>query len=365
MKSVPPGGLRCFALALALIFGLSLASAGALVAPFAGTGALGYSGDGGPATEARLNSPFGVVRGPDGAIWFCEFDGQVVRRIAPDGTITTVVGTGQKGSFGDGGPALRASLNQPHEIRFDREGNLFIADMDNHAIRRVDAKTRVITAFAGTGKAGYSGDSGPAAKAELKQPISLQFGPTGDLFVCDIGNHVIRRVDAKTGVITTFAGTGKPGPTSNGSRIIGTPLNGPRSLDFDAAGNQWLATREGNQVFRFDLAKGVIHHVAGNGKKGFTGNGGPAREATLSGPKGLAVAPNGDVYLADTENNAIRKLDVKRGTLELVLGNGEKGDGPLGEPLKCRLNRPHGIFVDPDGAVFVGDSENHRVRVLR
>lgn len=364
MKRVLSKALPLLA-AAAMVGVTNAAGLRSVVTNFAGTGERGFAGDGGPATRAKLNNPFGVVRGPDGAIWFCEYDGQVVRRVAADGTITTVVGNGQTGGTGDGGPARGASLNQPHEIRFDHAGNLFISDMGNHAIRRVDAKTRVITTYAGTGKPGYSGDDGPANRAELKSPISLQFSPAGDLFICDIGNHVIRRVDAKTGVITTFAGTGKAGPTPDGSRITGTPLNGPRSLDFDAAGNLWLATREGNQVFRLDLAQGVIQHVAGNGKQGFTGNGGSAKDATLSGPKGISIAPNGDVFLADTENNAVRKIDVTRGTLELVAGTGEKGDGPGGDPLKCRLSRPHGVFVDNDGALFIGDSENHRVRVLR
>lgn len=352
-------------LLLAGLLSVGGAAADPVIATFAGTGERGFSGDGGPATAAQLNNPFGVVRGPDGAIWFCEYDGQVVRRVGPDGTIHTVVGSGQTGYTGNGGPAREATLNQPHEIRFDRAGNLFIADMRNHAIRRVDARTQVITTIAGTGRPGYSGDGGPADRAELKQPHSLQFSPAGDLFLCDLGNHVIRRVDMKTGVITTFAGTGRPGPTPDGSRITGTPLNGPRALDFDAAGNLWLATREGNQVFRLQLEAGVIHHVAGTGVKGFTGNGGPAKEATLSGPKGLAVAPDGDILLVDTETHSIRRIDSRRGTLELVVGTGEKGDGPDGDPLRCRLARPHGIWVDPDGTLFVGDSENHRVRRVR
>lgn len=337
----------------------------AQVETFAGTGRAGTSGDGGPAVKAQVNNPFGVVRGPDGAIYFCEYDGQVVRRVAADGTITTVAGSGQTGYAGDGGLPLKASFNKPHEIRFDSRGDLFIADMANHAIRKVVLKSGVVTTVAGTGRPGYAGDGGPAAQAQLKSPHSIQFGPGGDLFICDIGNHVIRRVDAKTGAISTFAGTGKPGPTPDGAPIRGTPLNGPRSLDFDPAGNLWLATREGNQVLRFDLKEGRIHHVAGTGKKGFTGNGGPAREATLSGPKGIAVGPGGDVYLVDTESHSIRVIDAKTGRLGLLVGTGEKGDGPDGPPAACRLARPHGVWVDPDGAVFIGDSENHRVRVLR
>jgi len=329
----------------------------------AGTGVKGFSGDGGPATAAQTNNPFGVSRGPDGALWFCEYTGQRVRVIARDGTIRTVAGNGETGYSGDAGPALRASFNLPHELRFDRAGNLFIVDMQNHAVRRVDAKTQVITTVVGTGKPGYSGDGGPANQAQLNQPHSIQFDPAGDLFICDIRNNVIRRVDLRTGVISTFAGTGKAGETPDGAPLVGTPLRGPRSLDFDRDGNLWLATREGNQVFKLDRKAGKIIHVAGTGAKGFTGDGGAPKLATLNGPKGIALDPvNNDVYLVDTENHAIRRINQRENRMELVAGNGKRADGPDGDPLQCALNRPHGIWVDADGTVFISDSENHRVR---
>ena len=354
--------MRCLLVALLL---LTRADA-ATIANLAGTGERGFSGDGGPATAAQINDPFGVTRGPDGALWFCEYGGQRVRKINADGTIATVVGNGQTGYSGDGGPALAASLNKPHEIRFDRAGNLFIVDMVNHAVRRVDAQTQIITTFAGTGAAGYSGDGGPAARAQFKQPHSIQFDPSGEhLYICDIGNNVIRRVEMKTGTITTFAGTGAPGATPDGAPLAGTPLRGPRSLDFDKNGDLWLCTREGNQVFRFDLKAGRIQHVAGTGKKGFTGHGGPAREATLSGPKGIAIDADGNAWLADTESHSVRMIEAKTGRLLLMAGTGERGDGPAGDPLQCKMARLHGIFVDRDGAIYIGDSEAHRVRVLR
>lgn len=338
----------------------------ATISTFAGTGEQGFAGDGGPATAAKIDNPFGVVRGPDGAIWFAQYSGQRISKVTADGKIHNVAGSGKKGYTGDGGRATDATFNLPHELRFDKAGNFYIADMQNHAIRRVDAKTQVITTFAGTGAAGYSGDGGPADKAQLKQPHSIQFDPSGEqLYICDIGNNVIRKVDMKTGTISTFAGTGAAGATPDGAPIAGTPLKGPRSIDFDAQGNLWLVTREGNQVLKFDLKAGKISLIAGNGKKGFTGNGGPAKEATLSGPKGIAIAPNGNVYLADTESHSVRMIDAKTGKLELVAGTGEKGDGPDGDPLQCEMARLHGIFVDKDGTVFIGDSEAHRVRVLR
>ncbi|MEO6002519.1 MAG: hypothetical protein ABIZ04_12280 [Opitutus sp.] len=355
-----------FALLL-LSVGIATASAQEwTVATFAGTGAVGYSGDGGPAGLAQLNAPFGLVRGPDGALWFCEYGGHRIRRIAPNGTITTVAGNGQKAYAGDGGAALDASFNQPHEIRFDAAGNLFVADMVNQVIRRIDVNTGIISTIAGKGRQkGYAGDGGPATEALLNSPHSIQFGPDGSLFICDVANHSIRRVDLKTGLISTFAGTGKAGPTPDGSPISGTPLNNPRSLDFDRAGNLWLVTREGNEVFLFDLTTQKIRHIAGTGRAGFTGNGGPALEATLSGPKGVAIDGDGNVWLADTESHSVRRINRRTGTIELMLGTGQKGDGPDGDPLQCALNRPHGLWVDADGTVFVGDSENHRIRVLR
>ena len=354
--------MRPFLLALSLLLTPLHA---AEIKTFAGTGAKGFSGDGGPATAAQFNNVFGFARGPDGALYVCDTDNQRVRKIAPDGTVTTIAGNGTRGYSGDGGPATQAALNEPYEVRFDTAGHLFIVERLNHLVRRVDAKTGVISTFAGTGKPGFGGDGGPASAAQFHEPHSIGFDRAGDLYICDIKNHRIRRVDMKTGTISTFAGTGEKGPTPDGAPITGTPLNGPRALDFDRAGHLWLALREGNAVFRLDLATGRIAHIAGTGKQGFTGNGGPAKKATLSGPKGISIAPNGNVYLADTESHSIRMIDVQRGTIDIIAGTGAKGDGPDGDPLQCKMARPHGIFVDADGTVFIGDSEAHRVRVIR
>lgn len=314
--------------------------------------------------DRRVNNPYGLVIGPDGALYFCDIDNHVIRRLDLNTKkVTTVVGTGVKGKSGDGGKATDALLDQPYEVRFDRGGNLFFVDMPNHNVRRVDKKTGIISTIAGTGEAGFSGDGGPAAKARFKQPHSIVLDRSGGLLICDIGNHRVRRVDLKTGTIDTFLGTGDQKPTPDGL-AKGVPVNGPRAIDFDAAGNLYLALREGNTVHKVDT-NGNITRIAGTGAKGRTGDGGAALSATLNGPKGIAVSKDGALYLADTENHAIRKIDLKTGLIQTVAGTGEKGDGPDGNPSGCRMNRPHGIFVDSKGRVYVADSEAHRIRLLK
>lgn len=332
----------------------------------AGTGVKGYSGDGGPATEARLNNVYAVAIGPDGLLYLCDMDNDCIRRVNSDGNIETIAGTGQKGYTGDGGPAKQATLKSPYEMAWDKDGHLYFVEIANHTVRRIDAQSGVITTIAGTGKPGFHGDGGPAKDAQLNQPHSLAFDAAGHLYVCDIINHRIRRIDLQTGLISTWSGTGEKKTSPDGSPITGSALNGPRAMAFTPDGKCWLALREGNAVLLLDPESNTLKRVAGTGKSGFTGNGGPALEATLAGPKCVGLDAAGNVYLADTESHSIRYIDVKRGTVELLVGNGQKGDGPDGDqPLNCQLARPHGVFVARDGAIYIGDSENHRVRVWR
>lgn len=331
----------------------------------AGTGVKGFSGDGGPAAAAQLNNPYAVARGPDGYLYICDVDNQRIRRISPTGIISTFAGNGNKGYAGDGGPAASATLNEPYEMAWDKTGNLYFVERMNHTVRRIDARSGVIGTVAGTGSPGFGGDGGPGPQAQLNQPHSLAFDAQGNLLICDIANHRIRQVDMTSGTISTWAGTGEKKTAPDGAPITGSPLHGPRAMALAADGKIWLALREGNAVLQLDPLKNSITHVAGTGKSGFTGNGGPARQATLSGPKCVALDRRGNVLLADTESHSIRMIDMTRGTLELIVGDGQRGDGPDGPPLACRLARPHGVFVDGDGSILIGDSENHRVRVMR
>jgi sugar lactone lactonase YvrE len=242
---------------------------------------------------------------------------------------------------------------------------MYFVEMQNHIVRKVDRKTGIISTVAGTGQGGFSGDGGPAAKGQLNQPHSIAIAKDGGLLICDIRNHRIRRVDLKTGLIDTWAGTGERARTPDGAPLKGSPLNGPRAIDIDPQGNLFLVLREGNAVYRIDGKTQTLHHLAGTGEKGRSGDGGPAKLANLDGPKGIAWSPDGGVYIADTESHTIRRIDIKSGIITTVLGTGERGDGPDGDPLKCKTARPHGVFVDRNGVIYVGDSEAHRVRVLK
>jgi DNA-binding beta-propeller fold protein YncE len=343
---------------LALFTSLTARAQGRSTSTLIGTGSPGYS-------DHQVNNPYGLAIGPDGDLYFCDLDNQRIRRLdRRTGRTATVAGNGHRGYAGDGGAAADATLNMPHEVQFDALGHLYIAERDNHVIRKVQAGTGTISTFAGTGEPGFSGDEGPASAAQLRAPHSIAVDPSRRfLLICDIGNHRIRRVELATGRIDTIGGTGERRPTPDGAPLSGTPLNGPRTFAFDDAGDLYLALREGNTIYRVDGRSSRLHHVAGTGEQGYSGDGGPARLARLGGPKGLAWS-RGLLFVADTENHVIRAIDLKTGLIDTVLGTGQRGDGPEPDPRRCALARPHGVLVDERGVLYVGDSEAHRIRTL-
>src|SRR5262245_4174614 len=328
------------------------------VSTLIGTGSAGYS-------DQQVNNPYGLIIGPDGALYFCDLDNQRIRRLDLKTRRTKpVAGNGQRAYAGDGSAATDASLNMPHEIQFDASGHLYIAERDNHVVRKVDAKSGIVSTFARTGTPGSPGAGGPVSGPQRRRPHGIAVDPSRKrLLICDIGNHRIRQVDLATGAIGTFAGTGERKPTPDGAPLAGVPLNGPRTIAFDRSGNLYLALREGNAIYRIDARRSTIHHVGGTGEQGYAGDGGPAAAAKLAGPKGLAWSRD-RLFVADTENHVIREIDLKKGTIRTVLGTGKRGDGPETDPLQCALSRPHGVLVDARGVLYVGDSEAHRILTL-
>ena len=349
--------------ALTLLAPLAL-SAGT-IETVAGNGQAKNNGDSGKAVESAVGQPFGVEIGPDGALYVTEVQNHRVRRVdLKSGEIKTVAGNGKKGYSGDGGPATEAELNEPYEVRFDRDGNMLFVEMQNHLIRKVDRATGKISTIAGIGKAGYSGDGGPATEATFRSPHSIALDDRGQLYIADIGNHRIRRIDPKTGIVESICGTGEKKLPADGDAALDRPIHGPRALFVDGR-TMWIALREGNSVWRMNLDIGTLHHVAGTGKTGYSGDGGPAKDCTFNGPKGIAVGPKGEVVVVDTENQVIRVIDVKAGTISTAAGSGPKGrgyDGDGGPATMCKMDRPHGCCVGADGAIYIGDTNTHRVR---
>ncbi len=333
-----------------------------------GTGKADNNGRQGPAPMVNVGQPFGVELGPRGGLFVTEVQNHRVLRLDLETMkVTTVAGNGKAGYSGDGGPATAASLNEPYEVRFDREGNMFFVEMKNHLVRRVDAKNGVISTVAGSGIAGYGGDGGPAVKARLRVPHSIALDGKGGLYIADIGNHRIRKVDLASGQISSIAGSPERALPREGQQARGNPILGPRALCFHQ-NTLWIALREGHSVWKLPLAKGTLHHVAGDGTKGFSGDGGSARSARFNGPKGICVGPKGLVYVVDTENQVIRRIDPARDAIETVAGSGPQqrgGAGDGGPADQAQLDRPHGICVGPDGNIYIGDTLNHRVRRVK
>jgi sugar lactone lactonase YvrE len=334
------------------------ACASGAISTLAGNGALGFSGDNGPATAAKLYDPWGVAVDGFGNVFFAEHDGHRIRRVDSAGIITTRAGLGLPGYFGDGGAAISAYLSWPNGAAVDGSGNLYIADYGNGRIRKVGSGG-VINTLAGNGAAGFSGEGGQAAAAALNGPTGVAVDGMGNVYVADELNARVRKVDS-TGVITTLAGNGITGYSGDGGPATAAALDVPVGVAADGFGNVYIVERVGNRVRKVD-STGVITTLAGNGVAGYSGDGGPATGAELHGPTGLAADGSGNVYIADWGNNRIRK--VAGGIITTLVGCGVAGySGDGGAASAAELNGPSGVAVDAVGNLFIADWGNQRIR---
>ena len=330
----------------------------------AGNGTEGFSGDGGPATNAALSGPQGVYIDSAGNIFIADSLNDRIREVdAATGIIHTVAGNGNFGFSGDGGPATSAELHSPSGVFGDSAGNIFIADSGNERIREVVAATGIIHTVAGNGNFGFSGDGGPAPDAELVTPSGVFVDISGNIFIADTGNARIREVVAATGIIQTVAGNGTNGGGGDGGPATSAQLNGPFDVAVDGSGNVFIAD-SGNQRIREVVAStGTIQTVAGNGAQGFSGDGGPATSASLRNPFGLSVDGSGNIFIADRDNNRIRKVVAATGNIQTVAGNGTFGySGDGGPATSATINVPSDVYADSAGNLFVADSFNNRIR---
>jgi NHL repeat len=341
-------------------------SSAALIFTVVGSGEASYTGDGGMARRAGLNQPFDVALDQQGNLYFSEANNHCVRRVQHgSGQIITVAGSGQAGYSGDGGPATQAQLNSPYGIALDTANNVYIVDRLNACLRVVEAATGIIHTVAGTGQPGFSGDGGSAHRAQFQEPNDIVLDHQGRAFIADVRDHRVRVVDLYSGIITTFAGVGAAGSDGDGGLASRAALLGPRALAFGPTGDLYICLRNDHKVRKVDMRTGIIRTVAGTGEPGYSGDQGPALQATFNGPKEIAVDRQGNIVLVDTENHCIRRIEAASGLVTTVAGTGQPGgSGDGGPATAATLKRPHGACVDELGNIYIADSENHRVRFV-
>jgi hypothetical protein len=286
--------------------------------------------------------------------------------------MSTFAGTGTKGHTGDGGVAAKATLSEPFHCDLDGKGNLYVAEATNHCIRKINRDTRIITTVAGTGKKGYTGDGGKATDATFNEPYAVVVDKDDNLFIVDRLNAAIRRVDGKTGIVTTVAGNGKKDYAGDGGLAIKASLREPNDCCFDGKGGLLIADVADWRIRRLDLATGMISTFAGTGKAKIAlktkidrqkcGDGGPADTAIVVGARAVCTDGKGNTYICEREGSAVRKVDAK-GTISTVAGTGERGySGDKGDALKAVFDAPKGIRCDSVGNIYVVDCENHCIR---
>ncbi len=329
----------------------------------------GFSGDGGPAEQAKLKNPTAVAVDSRGILYIADRDNHRIRRVDPlTRTITTLAGNGKQGFAGDGGPAEQASLAFPSSLALDSAGNLFIADTQNNRIRRVDAISRIITTVAGNGIANFEGDGGLATQAGLDGPQGVAVDQQGNIYIADTGRfdmagtNRIRRVDTR-GIITTVAGSGAFGSEGDGGPATNASLTLPRGVASSHSGDFFIADTNNNLIRRVDT-QGIITTVAGTGLLGYTGDGVVAVTSALGSPISLVVDAAGNLFIADRDNNRIRRVDTQ-GIITTVAGNGRPGSqGDSGPAVEASINSPYGVALDEAGNLFIADSANNRVRMV-
>jgi uncharacterized protein (TIGR03437 family) len=323
-------------------------------------------GDGGPADEARLAEPRGLAQDAQGNLYVAEREHHRVRKITPTGEISTVAGNGISGFGGDDGPAVDAQFFSPFDVAVDGDGNIHISDTGNHRIRRVDAATGIITTFAGTGATGFAGDGGPATAATLFAPEGICFDANGNLLIADFANSRVRSVDGAAGTITTIAGTGTIGSLGDDGPATAAQLSFPTDVAVAPAGSPIagaiLISEEGNSDVRI-IENGIITKFAGTGVFGFVGNGGPATAADLRAPQGVDTDVEGNVYIADTSNHVVRRVNPA-GIIDAFIGVGFGFSGDGGPAENAGLDSPSAILVGNDGTLFVSDTSNQRIRAV-
>jgi trimeric autotransporter adhesin len=369
MKHNLQNALSGFFLAAALLISLGSQVNGQNITTVAGSGTppdnSGYLGNGGQATAAELNGPAGIAIDDTGNLYIADLYNSVIRKINTSGIITTVVGTGIPGYSGDNHAATSAEIADPTGVFVDASGNIYIADYQNNRIRKVTAATGIITTLAGYGSApynaGYSGDGGTATLAELNGPYDVVADNSGDVYFSDYDNNRIREISG--GIINTIAGTGVAGYSGDGSQAISAQLTGPEGIALDDSGNLYIADQGNNCIRKVSAATGNITTVAGNGSPGWSGDGGAAASAELQRPTGVIVDAAGNLYIADNNNYRIRL--VSNGTINTIAGSGAQGYSGDGElAVLAKLNNPNDVVVDTAGHVYVADFGNNRIREL-
>ena len=321
----------------------------------------GGSGDGGDATSAQLNIPFGVSVDISGNYYIADFYNYKIRMVTSSGIITTFAGTGMWGYSGDGGAATSAQLSEPDGVSVDISGNVYIVDAYNSKIRMVNS-TGIITTFAGTGEYGSSGDGGAATSAQLAGPTGVSVDISGNVYIADEGNNKIRKVTS-AGIIITLAGTGDGGDSGDGGAATSAQLYYPYGVSVDISGNVYISDLINNKIRKVNSA-GIITTFAGTGVQGNSGDGGAATSAQLTGPTGVSVDIYGNVYIADYYDNKIRKV-TSAGIITTFAGTGTAGDSGDGNAAtSAQLYYPHGVSVDIYGNVYIADTWNSKIRMV-